>query len=119
MVFTPQSKIHSNIKLQDLTSDSAPQGNPSGATSASGAIEAGGAKANIGPEAPGNEMPPPPPVEKKSLLMQAAAARRGKPEESESAKRLREEQELMKGITAHKALKGVNELAKVRPLLAG
>jgi len=60
-------------------------------------------------------MPPPPPVqvEKTSLLKQAAAARKGKPEESESAKLLREEQELLRNITSQKALKGVKELAKV------
>lgn len=86
----------------------------------SAAEEIGGsAEANIGPQAPGNEMPPPAPlsaekqVEKKSLLMQAAAARKGKPEESESEKLLKEEQELLRNITRQKALKGVKELAKV------
>lgn len=79
----------------------------------------GSAEANIGPQAPGNDMPPPAPVsaerqaEKKSLLMQAAAAKKGKPEESESQKLLKEEQELLRNITRQKALKGVKELAKV------
>ena len=79
----------------------------------------GSAEANIGPQPPGNEMPPPAPVsaekqaEKRSLLVQAAAARKGKPEESESQKLLKEEQELLKNITRQKALKGVKELAKV------
>jgi len=91
------------------------QGKPAVVASTVGAPEAGGAEANIGPQAPGNDMPPPAPMqpEKKSLLMQAAAARKGKPEESESSKLLREEQELLRNITSQKALKGVKELAKV------
>ena len=54
-----------------------------------------------------------------ALLVQAAAARKGKPEESDSAKLLREEQELLRNITSQKALKGVKELAKVRAWLSG
>ena len=76
------------------------------------------------PEASGNEMPavgqmlppaivPPAAMEKRSLLMQAAAAKKGKPEETEEQKLIREEQELLRNITKQKALKGVNELAKV------
>lgn len=67
-------------------------------------------------------MPPPAPVsaerqaEKRSLLVQAAAARKEKPEESESQKMLKEEQELLRNITRQKALKGVKELAKVLTL---
>ena len=67
------------------------------------------------PEQPGNDMPPPSTVtaEKKSLLVQAAAARKGKPEETENERLIQEEQELLRNITRQKALKGVNELAKV------
>ena len=67
------------------------------------------------PDQPGNDMPPPSTVtaEKKSLLVQAAAARKGKPEETENERLIREEQELLRNITRQKALKGVNELAKV------
>ena len=84
------------------------------------ALDVGGsAEANIGPQAPGNEMPPPTPrpvetqAEKRSLLVQAAAAKKGKPEESQSEKLMKEEQELLRNITRQKALKGVKELAKV------
>ena len=97
-----------------------PQGTSQATPPASVPAEVGGsAEANIGPQQPGNDMPPPAPVsterqaEKRSLLMQAAAARKGKPEESESEKLLKEEQELLKNITRQKALKGVKELAKV------
>ena len=58
------------------------------------------------------------PWEKRSLLMQAAAAKKGKPEETEEQKLIREEQELLRNITKQKALKGVNELAKVIFILA-
>lgn len=67
------------------------------------------------PEPSGHEMPPPQSaVEKKSLLAQAAAAKKGKPEETENERLIREEQELLRNITRQKALKGVNEIAKVR-----
>lgn len=88
--------------------------------SAPGPPEVGGsAEANIGPQAPGNEMHPPAPRpaevqgEKRSLLVQAAAAKKGRPEESESERLMKEEQELLRNITRQKALKGVKELAKV------
>lgn len=91
-----------------------------GASAPSIAADIGGAaEANIGPEAPGNEMQTSGQElagkagEKRSLLMQAAAARKGQPEESDSQKMLKEEQELLRNITRQKALKGVKELAKV------
>lgn len=68
-----------------------------------------------GPEPSSHDMPPPNPTnpEKKSLLVQAAAAKKGKPEETENERLIREEQELLRNITKHKALKGAAEIAKV------
>ena len=55
--------------------------------------------------------PPPPPQQKQSLLVSAARARRDAPAEDPTARILREEQEMLKAITARSALKSVKELA--------
>ena len=49
-----------------------------------------------------------------SLLTLAAKARKGKPEESEQEKALKEEADLLRQTTQHKALQGVQEIARVR-----
>ena len=50
---------------------------------------------------------------KESLLTLAAKARKGQPEETEQEKALKEEADLLRQTTQHKALQGVQELAKV------
>lgn len=51
---------------------------------------------------------------KESLLAQTAKAQADKPEETEQQRQLKEEEAVLREITVHKALKGVNEIAKVR-----
>lgn len=69
------------------------------------------------PEAAAAPAPPPPPQQtqskkKESLLVAAAKARATAPQETASEKLLREEQEMLKAITAKAALKSARELAK-------
>ncbi len=54
------------------------------------------------------------PQSKESLLVRTAKARKDQPTETEAQKRLREEQDMMRNITARTALRGVKELATVR-----
>ena len=56
---------------------------------------------------------------KESLLVWTAKARKDQPTETEGQKRLREEQDMMRNITARTALRGVKELATVSPHLHG